>query len=207
MICIRCKQKKDILDFHIGKSVCKLCRKPESINYKIKYPQKHAKRLEYKRNISHKNYAKIYENRLCKQCKKNKTGKHKTLCTICKKENKNRVSKEWRINNKKRVLELKRRWNNDNPLKVKEMKARNYQKHKDNYRKLTKRWKEKNPERRIILDKKHSAKVVAEMPDSYIIRCIIKGTTLTTSDITKEIIELSRLNLTLKRLGKEKLKC
>lgn len=156
--------------------------------------------------------------KVCSSCKQEKDildfYKGCFACKLCRSryfklqyiKNRKRIierSRKWNIENWERVCELNKKWRNNNRLKVKEKRSREYQKNKNYYFELAKQWSKKNPEKYALSHKKY----IARMPDKYIVSFLIKGTTLKPEDITKEIIELARLNLILKRLKKEKLLC
>ena len=124
----------------------------------------------------------------CKHCGREKTRyKDEFICTPCRLAYK----KEWYQRNKEEVLRKQKAYYHANPDAQKE-RNKAYAITRANYKK---EWYQKNKHRVVAR--------IRNLSDSYVLKRLTSGTSLTTSDIPHELIEVKRLHLQLLRLLKE----
>lgn len=87
---------------------------------------------------------------------------------------------EYRKNNKEKLIKYDRKWRHEN---------------KDAVNNSRKKWINNNREKKKVIDKKASE----VMSDFYISNMIVKYTKMDRKDVTKELIELKRLQLKITR--------
>ena len=146
-------------------------------------------------------------------------------CKVCERAR----SADYRNNNREKVRLASRKWQQENPaaylesrkghrernratlaardlaryhkdIEASRAKGRaDYSRHRDQRIAASKQWRDSNPVKVRLQRKAHDQKRRAYKFDSHIRKHICQGTTLKSSDIPQELVELKRLQLQIRR--------
>lgn len=147
----------------------------------------------------------------CTKCGKTKHGDeiniNQSWCKACK--------KEYRVNNKEKVRSAQKKWYKENKEKCNNRSRNHYQKNKAKMIGISKKYREKNKDdllkkRKSYKEKhkneinlkarKYNKNIVRLITVGYLKRRIKVELKLNYEDITPEMIEIKRAQITLKRL-------
>ena len=136
-VCTKCKEEKELSEFHIGRSECKLCRKKHYENNKDKikeYEEKNKDKIkEYRKKYIENNIDKI------KEYNQEYYGKNK--------ERINKNGKEYRVNNKDKRKEINKKYYGKNKERINKNGKEYYENNKDKIKEYYGKNKDRNRNR------------------------------------------------------------
>lgn len=109
--------------------------------------------------------------------------------------------------NKEKVIEKVQEYKRNNPDKIVEIRREYFQRTKDEKRPQRnlekKRWNKKNLDKRRAAQSRTRAKSIALVNDSYVVQQLCRDSFLKAHQIPKELIELKRITMLVKRCIKQ----
>jgi hypothetical protein len=139
-VCIKCKEEKELTEFHIGRYECKLCRKKYYENNKDKvkeYKEKNKDKIkEYRKKYNENNIDKIKE-----------------------------YNQEYSQSNKDKIKEISKKYYGKNKDKIKEINKKYYGKNKDRINKNCKEYRVNNKDKRKEISKKYYGKNIDKIKE------------------------------------------
>ena len=167
-VCTKCKEEKELTEFHIGRYECKLCSKKYYENNKDKvkeYKEKNKDKIkEYRKKYNENNIDKIKEynqeysqsnkdkiNIIKKKWYENNIDKIKEINKKYYGKNKDRINKnckEYRVNNKDKRKEISKKYYENNKDKIKEYNQEYNQSNKDKIKEKQKEYRENTKDKR-----------------------------------------------------------
>ena len=189
--CTKCSKVKSYDDFHKGRYECKICRNKRNREY-------------YKNNLEHKRKL----NREAYQRRKDKAKEYNKEYYIKNKEKYLEYNKEWIKQNRERYRENQKKYREENREKINEkMKAylkKDRQENKEKYKKLDREKHRRIIETPELLKKKRlkDKKYSKNLSEGYCRSQLKKSLCVENHDITKEMIDVKRLTILLKREAK-----
>ena len=129
---------------------------------------------------------------------------HKRKYYLKHKENISKKAKLTYKKNKSVYTDRAKRYRKDNEKAIKKAKKIDYLNNQQKVKDRTKKWRQQNKERALENDKRKSKKYVKELRDSYLKNLLIRKHKIPKSEITKDILEIQRTILKIKRYDKTK---
>lgn len=214
-VCSKCRQEKPIYQYNKGQYHCKLCHKILHREYYLRTRPPLTRKLIAEQNKIKRNELKAHRHYLRSQIEAHRRDFRNQINAF--------YGRKYRREHGAEYLEKSRALYRKNRI---EIIKKNEARRKKNFIKYNKKRRERYSRNRTILLMKERARrfknideyrrrvsekqkdAVIKMKDSYIKQLILydlKG--IKRHEINKELVDFWRLNLTLKRLKKEKFKC
>ncbi len=197
-ICTKCKMEKPVTEFYKHRGTCKECyRTQANINSK--------KNVERRRQYYLSNKEKILEKRKqyvmdSQELRKEWYKKY----SLIHKDELIRKSREYYHNHKDKCRERARQYRIRNGDKINEISRLYRSNHKNEIKKKNSLYRLTHQEQLQLLQQKLHKKYIRELGDCYIKQILTQKSILSYADIPKELIELKRLQIKIKRLLNEK---
>ena len=108
-------------------------------------------------------------------------------------------NKEWYKKNRDKLIIKSKKYRIENALLLLAKSKEQYKKHKQRYIERAKRWTDKNKDKRKVIILKNNTITRNELRDHYV-KYLLTIHGISNDDLTKEMIDLKRMQLTIMRL-------